>query len=383
MAESREAPVHIVGAGPAGLSAALAARGCGAEVVVHEMRHDVGGRFHGDFQGLENWTRDEDVLAELAQQGIAADFEHTPVREIVCFDASGAAQRLSSTRPIFYLVRRGPERGSLDHGLKMQAAAASVTIRFDDRLEHLEGPGVIAGGPHRADVIAAGYIFETDMANGCYAAISDRLAPSGYSYLLVEGGRGTVAACLFGDFHQERLYVERTVAFFRDSAGLRWVRAQRFGGTGNFGQVRAATRGPHLYAGEAAAFQDALFGFGLRYALVSGHLAGRAVARGRPEEFGPEWQARLAALNSAGLANRWLYRRLGEPGRQLILAHLVARRDSRRVLGRLYRPARWKRALARLILARPSLPPERSSPDCDCTWCRCQRERPLAEAAGR
>jgi flavin-dependent dehydrogenase len=374
-------PVHIVGAGPAGLSAALAARGCGAVVVVHEKHRDVGARFHGDFQGLENWSRDEDVLAELGRQGIAADFDHTPVYEIVCFDSAGVAHRLSSTCPIFYLVRRGPESGSLDHGLKTQAAEAGVTIRFDDRLEHLEGPGVIAEGPHRADVIAAGYVFETEMASGCYAVLSDRLAPSGYSYLLVDGGRGTVAACLFRDFHQERLYVERTVEFFRDHAGLRWHRARRFGGTGNFGRVGTTTGGPRLYAGEAAAFQDALFGFGLRYALVSGHFAGRAAARGRSDEF-TVGQARLATLSAAGLANRWLYDRLGEVGRRLVLAHVVAGRDPRRVLGRLYRPALWKSALAQVIPGPAPLPPEGASPDCNCTWCRCRRERAPAEVTG-
>jgi len=374
--------VHVVGAGPAGLSAALAARGCGAEVIVHEKRHDVGARFHDDFQGLENWSRDEDVLDELGRLGIAADFGHAPVYEIVCFDAAGAVHRVSSTRPIFYLVRRGAKSGSLDHGLKTQAAGAGITIRFDDRLEHLEGPGVIAEGPHRADVIAAGYVFETDMANGCYAAVSDRLAPSGYCYLLVEGGRGTVAACLFHDFHQERLYVERTVEFFREHAGLHWHRARRFGGTGNYGRVGLTTGGPHLYAGEAAVFQDALFGFGLRYALVSGHLAGRAAGRGCPEEFAPAWQARLAALGAAGLANRWLYDRMGEAGRRLVLAHVVAGSDPRRVLGRLYRPALWKNVLARLILRPVPLPAESASPGCDCTWCRCHRERVPAEVTG-
>lgn len=36
----------------------------------------------------------------------------------------------------------------------------------------------MAEGPHRADVIAAGYVFETDMANGCHAVVSEQLAPA-------------------------------------------------------------------------------------------------------------------------------------------------------------------------------------------------------------
>lgn len=46
---------------------------------------------------------------------------------------------------------------------------------------------------------------------------------------------------------------------------------------GNYDHVQQPIIGPRMYVGEAAGFQDALFGFGLRYALTSGHLAGRAV----------------------------------------------------------------------------------------------------------
>jgi flavin-dependent dehydrogenase len=41
-------------AGPAGLAAALTLARAGVLTVVHEIRHDVGARFHGDFQGIEN-----------------------------------------------------------------------------------------------------------------------------------------------------------------------------------------------------------------------------------------------------------------------------------------------------------------------------------------
>jgi len=49
-----------------------------------------------------------------------------------------------------------------------------------------------------------------------------------------------------------------------------------FGGFGNLYTGQAVRKGRLLYTGEAAGFQDALFGFGLRYAMLSGHLAARA-----------------------------------------------------------------------------------------------------------
>ena len=86
--------------------------------MVHEHNGDVGGRFHGDFQGLENWTVDDDVLDELGRSGIEATFEHAAYREFTVFDADGRALSLRSSRPLFYLVRRGSQPGTLDASLK-------------------------------------------------------------------------------------------------------------------------------------------------------------------------------------------------------------------------------------------------------------------------
>ena len=64
-----KATIEIVGAGPAGLAAALAIVGQGGRAVVFERNPDVGHRFHGDFQGIENWTSKGDVLMELSSLG--------------------------------------------------------------------------------------------------------------------------------------------------------------------------------------------------------------------------------------------------------------------------------------------------------------------------
>lgn len=373
--------IEIVGAGPSGLSAALAARAHGAEVIVYEKRPDVGARFHGDFQGLENWTSTTDVLAELEHWGIQTNFAHTPIYEIVCLPIDGAAHTLRSSEPIFYLLRRGREPGTLDQALKAQALAAGVTIRFDERRRHLPDGGVVAEGPHRADVIAAGYVFETDMANGCYVTVSDRLAPAGYSYLLIDQGRGTVATCMFNGFHDERQYLDATVEFFQRAVGLRWDSARRFGGSGNFQRVASTRSGDQYYVGESAGFQDALFGFGLRYALASGYLAGQSLIEGR--DYEQAWPAHLAGLNTASVFNRWLYARLGDWGRRTVLGRAVAGHDPRRVLQRLYAPARWKTAVARRLPGTALLRTEHARADCDCIWCRCQRDTRALTGARR
>jgi flavin-dependent dehydrogenase len=101
--------------------------------------------------------------------------------------------------------------------------------------------------------------------------------------------------------------------------------------------------------GEAAGFQDALWGFGIRMAIVSGHLAARALVSGRPREFDRLWRERLGGLISASFANRSLYRRAGDFGYALLIRR-IARTDAREFLHRLYAPRWWKMLAGRLRL---------------------------------
>src|SRR5690348_2880271 len=104
--------VEICGAGPAGLSAAIALRQLGVSPIVYERGPTVGARFHGDFQGIENWTTDGDVLDELCELGVDVRAVTIPVRKVICFSPSGRTMELESGQPFFYLVRRGAASGT-------------------------------------------------------------------------------------------------------------------------------------------------------------------------------------------------------------------------------------------------------------------------------
>ena len=385
--------IHVSGAGPAGLAAAITAARAGWQVVVYEQASGVGTRFHGDFQGLENWTTERDVLEELASLGVDVNFEATPFHETVVFDPAGRAHTYRTSVPDYYLIRRGPGQGTLDSGLRSQAEAAGVTIRLGEACRHLPNGGIVAEGPHAADAIAVGYVFDTDMADGAYAAVADRLAPKGYAYVLVRGGRGTVASTIFDDFHNDKAHLAHTVDFFQRQIGLAMRNPRRFGGIGTFRVPEAARRGNLLFAGEAAGFQDALWGFGMRYAMVSGHLAARALVEGRARDYDGMWNARLGGLLRTGMVNRYLYERLGDRGYAAFTRRGASAGDIRAWLRQRYAPSVIKRAL--LPLARRSARAHRREAalcvkeGCDCTWCRCQHrsatggslERPSASAA--
>ncbi|MFZ5609608.1 MAG: NAD(P)/FAD-dependent oxidoreductase [Pseudomonadota bacterium] len=362
-------PVTIVGAGPAGLACAIVLARAGRAVVVREWHGDVGHRFHGDYQGLENWSDDGDVLDELAQAGIAPDFMHHPVHRGIAYDAWGASYPVVGRRPLYYLVRRGGTPDSLDHGLLAQARSHGVTVRFNDRVMTTDGPCVLGIGPRVAAAIATGYVFKTPLEDGNWVAFNNALAPLGYAYLLIHAGRGTVASCMFTDFKRQQLYVERTLAFFRDKVGLVMDEARPFGGYANFRLPRRGGRGGHRVIGEQAGFQDALAGFGMRYALRSGILAARSLLEGVSYER--LWRRELLPLLRTGVANRFIFNTVGERGWRWALEGL-SRSDTELKLRRLYRPSWLTRLLYPLAYWRyagPLRDPSCNHVDCACVWC--------------
>jgi flavin-dependent dehydrogenase len=377
----REKPITIVGAGPAGLASAIALARSGRRVVVKEWHATVGHRFHGDFQGLENWSSDQNVLNELTANGIAPTFDHLAVFQVTLFDSRGAAYPIQSARPLYYLVRRGAAHSTLDHALLEQAIAAGVDVHFAERVETIEQPAVLAGGPRVADAIAVGYVFETDMSDGDYCVLDNRLAPLGYAYLLVHGGRGTVASCMFTGFKQQEEHVARTISFFQDKVGLAMRNPQRFGGFANFRLPRTGVQGGHLVIGEQAGFQDALAGFGMRYALRSGLLAARSIIDGT--DYTSLWRRELLPLLRAGTVNRFLFNVVGEGGRRLALRALSAG-DAGLVLRRFYLPSFARRLLFPLARVRYRAPLRDRScdhKDCPCVWCEHGTEPPPTACA--
>lgn len=367
-------PVTVVGAGPAGLACAISLARNGQRVIIREWHAEVGHRFHGDFQGLENWSAEQDALDEFAQAGITLDFDRIAVTEGTVFGPTGKAQSVRSARPLYYLIRRGRMAGTLDMALLDQARAAGAQVRLSDRVDSIAGAAVLAGGPRQADAIAAGYLFETDSGDGDWLALDDQLAPLGYAYLLVHAGRGTVASCMFTGFKEQAEHVRRTVAFFEEQAGLRMRNPKPFGGFANFRLPRSAVQGGHLVVGEQAGFQDALAGFGMRYAIRSGLLAARSILENI--DYSELWQRELLPQLRASVVNRFLFNELGAYGQRMAIARL-AHGDPGLTLRRFYASSAMSRLLfplAQVLYRRHLRDPSCDHVDCDCVWCRCQAE---------
>ncbi len=373
----KDQPIEIVGAGPAGLTAAITLAHHGYRVVVYEARSDVGARFHGDFQGIENWSASEDVIDFLARMGIRVNFLCYPYREAEFYDPDLRKVAVRCGAPLFYLVRRGSDPGTLDQGLKAQALEAGVEIVFGRRMEKLPDGGIIAIGPKVADAIAKGVLFETDLPDTAAAIADDRLAPKGYAYLLVHQGRATLATVLFRRFREERRYFNRTLEAFQKLYPLGMKSPKEFGGYGNFSIRPTQRHGEKRYLGEAAGFQDALFGFGMRYAMTSGYLAARSIIEGR--DYDALWKRELLPTMKASITNRLLFELIGNRGYRFQARRMSRAGDIRAWIGGYYRPSVGKSLLSPLVALagryRIHFKDESCSHEnCDCVWCRHGRE---------
>lgn len=340
---STEQIIEIAGAGPAGLAAAITLAQGGRQVVVHEMHKEVGHRFGRDFQGLENWTTDEDVLSIMQRQGLTTAFDALPCLGGVAFDSADKRYQIRSEAPLFYLVERGPGPGTLDSALLRQALALGVEVRFNSRLQRPAGAAILAAGPRAADAIAVGFHFDTEMTDGYWIICDDALAPKGYAYLLVMNGKGTVKSCMFSGFKQQKLYVQRTLERFQRLVGLELKNPRPHGGSVNFHLPRTAYAGSHPVVGEQAGFQDTLWGFGMRVAISSGILAAQSLLSG--EDYDALWQRELKPQMETSVVNRVLYGLLGNNGYGWFLRWITSRPDPRTSLQYHYRAAWHKNVL--------------------------------------
>jgi len=331
--------VTILGAGVAGLIAGITLARRGFDVHVLERADRVGKRHNGDFQGLENWTSQQDMLEMLGQMGVPASFEYDPFRECTFFDSRLRPYEVKSTRVGFYLVRRGPEEGTLDFALKAAAESAGVRVHFDVK-PHQGSPDIIATGPRVPYLVAAGINFRTRLKKTALGILDSSIAPRGYAYLLSSRGRGTLAVISVAGRIDLSRYLEKAVSRFREIVSFDVTAPAHFAGIGGrYGGVRSGVP----CVGEAGGFQDAMWGFGIRMAVQTGYLAAKAVAEG--DDYWALASETVAPFCRSSVVNRLFYNLLGNGAYRLLLYGLSHAQDPVAFTNRVYRESIGKRLL--------------------------------------
>jgi hypothetical protein len=300
----REA-IKIAGAGPSGLTAAINLAKAGIPVDVFEKRSDTGKRFHGDLQGLENWSSEVDVLDLLRDMNLRVNFDCAPILKQIT--TNGVKSRISIyDQPLCYLVKRGDIPGSLDQGLKDQALDSGVNIHFSKTIA-LEKADIIATGPISKELFAVdkGIVFSTTHDDLNVFLINDKAAYKGYSYLLITKGYGCMCTVLFDRFKELDECFEVSKCMLTEMFPVEIENPSPVAGVGCFSTRNIFQKGSRMFVGEAAGIQDLLLGFGIKTAIESGHLAAECIIQGHDyrEVAKSQYEGRLKAT----LVNRFLW----------------------------------------------------------------------------
>ncbi|HEU5098505.1 MAG TPA: NAD(P)-binding protein [Roseiflexaceae bacterium] len=356
-------PIRIAGAGLAGLSAAIGLAGRGHRVDVFEKNADSGAARHSDWDAIENWTTETDMLALLRGWGIAPSFEHRSKLDFEVYDKDGVCYPVTTPRPFFYLLKRGPERGSVEQELKRQALDHGVRIHYGRPRQRADVDIWAAGSQHGGFFLGAGMTFRTSHPDLVLGLVSSHAAPKAYAYLVIVDGEGTLSVVLTRDFKRARAYLNHCIAIFRKVKQFDMDDVKMTSGFGGLASAFFQPASHPIVVGEAAGFQDFLWGFGIRYALFSGHLAARAIDEGRDYEALVAREIRPLVRSS--MVNRALYDWAGDRTYRALIRRFSASPDLPELTRRWYRGMAFRHLIWPLAKRRYSTLTQR--PDRDST----------------
>jgi flavin-dependent dehydrogenase len=340
-------PIRIAGAGPSGLAAAIVLARAGRAVEVHEAKRDVGTRFIGDLQIIEGSSEAEPVPAFLERIGIERNFYFRPSTWATFYDHRGNARLIRSKDPYGYFIRRGAEESTLDRGLLAQARALGVDVRFNSRLAPADAD-IVATGPAAPDGLAREMTWKTSDDERVDVYFNHKLSPGGYSYLFILDGIATFGCAIVADFKKIDTYFEHSLAEAQRMRKFAIPADARVGYSYmNFHLKDRATANGTRWVGEAAGFQDYLFGLGIRYALTSGWLAARSILEAR--DFDELWAAEFGSKQETSLVNRFLYESGGNVGLSMFVRHAAGAKDFHGYLAKWHRRTWWKSLLAPVV----------------------------------
>ena len=268
MKKKENSKINIVGAGIAGMTAAINLSKFGKSVTIYEKKGNIGDSRDGDFEGIENWMFSKNVSESIIECGI--DFNGIPKFPIFEFSVhlNGVLPvKIKSQEPFFYIVKRGSSSGSFDNYLAEICNSLNVRFRFNQHYNILESD-INATGAYRAAAYIRGAQIVTDLPNQVHLLLGKEFAPRGYAYLIINDGFGTMATA-FKKSGRVNDPLNPCIQYF-NTLGFDFKVKSTFANSGSFNLPNLWDIKNPIKIGEAGGYQDYLFGFGMRLAMYSG-----------------------------------------------------------------------------------------------------------------
>lgn len=300
----------IAGAGLSGLSTAIGLAQSGWPVEIFDAAPDSGWGRKGTWDAIENWTSEADFLTQLERWRISRSFDCRPVHNFEVYDPGGECHPITSQRPILYLVKRGCQPGTLEYALKEQTLESGATIHYHARRSLQDADVWAVGAQHHGQFLGVGLLFQTHHPDVVKLLISASHAPKAYAYLFIVEGQGVLSVTLTRSFANARSYLQRSLEFFRMVSPFDMENVRLTSGFGGRRPEFWQRDTMPLRVGEAAGFQDYLWGFGIRFALHSGCLAAQAIVQG--SDYHQAIRAHIRPLVYSSLFKRAVYNRVGD-----------------------------------------------------------------------
>ena len=323
---------NVLGAGPAGLCAAINIARAGGKAVVHERRSAVGMRFCPNLQGLRYlYMPPEEFMAKLGVKA-AVEYHYFP-RAIICTRKRRVELDCSGGSRMPFVLRgagaagSGAGKGTLDAALFSEAEKLGVEFEFNSRMQEKDADIIATGSRGEPDSAALGSVFENgDFPRDCQLVMfDDRYSPRGwYSYILPVGkDEIEFVTCVSKPYipqlarlHAKAMKDRKEIA---DAVGGR-KKIASFGGSASSRIPKSAFIGGKYFAGEAAGFQDPYMGFGIAYALRSGHLAARAMRGGGREDYDALWKREFGYYLRKDAAYRLVMEMMGDRAAEIMMS---------------------------------------------------------------